>query len=88
MRGGGGIQMGTHLKMIIHSFLSCLVPTLVEFRLKYLVFRSPRLLRSFGMGLALTFLCNSQIFVIDISYNYLYLHDLYSTVCVRHVFYD
>jgi len=32
------------------------------------------------MDLALTFLCNSRISIIDISYSYLYLHDLYSTV--------
>ena len=32
------------------------------------------------MGLALTSLCNSWIFVMDLSYSYLYLHDLYSVV--------
>ena len=32
------------------------------------------------MCLALTFLCNSHILVVDISYSYLYLHDLYHVV--------
>jgi len=32
------------------------------------------------MGLALSFLCNSHIAIIDLSYSYLYWHDLYSAV--------
>ena len=33
-----------------------------------------------GMGLLLVFLCNVQSFIIDLSYSYLYLHDLCSAV--------
>ena len=32
------------------------------------------------MSLTLTLLCNSRIFVTDISYSYLYCHDLYPAV--------
>ena len=32
------------------------------------------------MCLALTFLCNSHILVVDVSYSYLYFHDLYPVV--------
>jgi len=32
------------------------------------------------MGLALTLSCNSRIAITDISYSYLYLHDLYHAV--------
>ena len=49
----------------------------MEFRLKVVVVGFPKLLRSFGVSLSLTFLCNSRLFVSDLSYNYLYLHDLY-----------
>ena len=49
----------------------------MEFRLKVVVVGFPKLLRSFGVSSSLTFLCNSRLFVSDLSYNYLYLHDLY-----------
>jgi hypothetical protein len=48
----------------------------VEFRLKVVVFGSPRLLRSIGMSSSLVLFCNTWSFVIDITYSYLYLHDL------------
>jgi len=34
------------------------------------------------MSLAPIFLCNSRISVIDLSYSYLYSHDLYPTICM------
>ena len=52
----------------------------MEFRLKVVVIGSPKLLRSSGMSLSLVLLCNSWSFVIDLSYSYLYLHDLYPDV--------
>ena len=48
----------------------------MEFRLKLVVFGSARLLRSLGMCSPLVLRCNSRSFVIDLSYSYLYLHDL------------
>jgi len=50
---------------------------LVEFRLKVVVIGSPKLLRSLGMSSSLVLLCNSRSFVIDLTYSYRYLHDLY-----------
>ena len=50
------------------------------FRLKVVVVGSPKLLRSFDMSSSLALLCNSQSFVIDLSYSYLYSHDLYPAV--------
>ena len=41
---------------------------------------SPRLIRSFGMCSSLVLLCNSWSFVIDLTYSYLYSHDLYPAV--------
>ena len=52
----------------------------MEFRPKVVVIGSPKLLRSSGMSLSLVLLCNSRSFVIDLSYSYLYLHDLYPDV--------
>ena len=49
----------------------------MEFRLEVVVIVSPELLRSSGMSSSLDFLCNSQAFVIDLSYSYRYLHELY-----------
>ena len=37
------------------------------------------------MGSSLALLCNSRIFVIDISYSSLYSHDLYSAVSDIHI---
>ena len=50
----------------------------MEFRLKVVV--SPKLLRSLGMSSSLALLCNSRSFAIDLSYSYLYLHDLYPAI--------
>ena len=72
--------METHTKLLIFLILSCLVCRLVQFRLKQLIFRSSRLLRSSGIGLALAFLCNFWISVTYISSRYLYLHDFNSAV--------
>ena len=66
------------------SSFSCLVLRLVEFRLKVVVFGSPRLLRSIDMGSSLVLLCNTRSFVIDLIYSYLYLHDLSPTVSDIH----
>ena len=74
------MRIETHLKWKLKLILSCLALRLVEFRLKVVVFRSPRLLRSLGMSSSLVLLCNSQSFVIDLSYSYLYSHDLYPAV--------
>ena len=62
------------------SFLSCLALTLAEFSLKLVVFGSLRLLRSSSMSSSLVLLCNSRSFVIDLSYSYLYSHNLYPAV--------
>ena len=75
--------METHLKLqqvLKLPFFSCLVHRLVEIRLNYLYFGSPRLLRSLGMSSSLALLCNPQLFVLDISYSYLYSQDLYLMV--------
>ena len=44
--------------------------------MKVEVFGSSSLLRSIGMSSSLVLLCNTRSFVIDLSYSYLYLHDL------------
>jgi hypothetical protein len=49
----------------------------VEFRPKVVVIGSPKLLGSSGMSSSLAILCNSRLFVIDLSYSYRYLHELY-----------
>jgi len=74
------VRNGTHHKCSSSSFLSFLAISLGEFRLKVVVFGSPRLLRSLGMSSSLALLCNPQLFVLDISYSYLYSHDLYPAV--------
>ena len=45
-----GVRIRTHHKGSSSSFPSCLALRLVEFRLKVVVIRSPRLLRSIGMS--------------------------------------
>ena len=70
------MRIRTHHKCSNSSFLSCLALRLVEFRLNLVVFKSPRLFRSIGMSLSLVLFCNTRSFVIDLSYSYLFLHDL------------
>ena len=56
----------------------------MEFRLKVVVFGFPRLLRSIGMSSSLVLLCNTRSFVIDLTYSYLYLHEISPTVSDIH----
>ena len=50
----------------------------MEFRRSLGVIESPELLKSSGMGSSLVLLRNYRSFVIDLSYGYRYLLDLYS----------
>jgi len=74
----GGKNKGTPQIASSSSFF-CLALSLVEFRLKVVVFGYSRFLRSTGMGSSQVLNCNTRLFVIELTYSYLYLHDLSPT---------
>ena len=67
-----------HTSSSSSSSFSCLVLQVSGVQVEVVVIGSPKLLRSSSMSSSLALLYNSRSFVIDLSYSYRHLHDLYT----------
>ena len=74
------VQVWRHTTIACSKLFSYLAFRLVEFWPKVVVFGSLSLLKSSGMSSSIVLLCNPRSFITNLSYSYLYSHDLYPAV--------